>query len=100
MFENNCLFAVKIMSWSSSVSIVSDYRLYDLGLIPGKAKDFSSSLIVQTSSEVHPVSYRMGTGASFPGVKDPGKGPGAGHCSATLFILSTIKTYGDVATLT
>jgi hypothetical protein len=53
MFENNCLFAVKIMSWSSSVSIVSDYRLYDRGLIPGKAKDFSSSFIVQTSSEVH-----------------------------------------------
>jgi len=29
---------------------------------PTEEKDFSSSLCVQTSSEVHPVSYPMGTG--------------------------------------
>jgi hypothetical protein len=31
-------------------------------------KDYSSSLYVQTSSEVHPASCPMGTGGPFPGV--------------------------------
>jgi hypothetical protein len=33
------------------------------------AKDFSSSLCVQTGSEAHPASYPMGTGSYFPGLK-------------------------------
>jgi hypothetical protein len=33
---------------------------------PAEAKDFSSSLCVQTSSEGHPASYPMGTDGSFP----------------------------------
>jgi hypothetical protein len=36
---------------------------------PAEAKDFSSILCVQTSSEAHPASYAMGTGDPFPGVK-------------------------------
>jgi hypothetical protein len=40
---------------------------------PTEAKDFSSSLRVQSSSEAHPASYPMGTGGPFPGVK---RGPG------------------------
>jgi hypothetical protein len=36
---------------------------------PSGAKDFSSSLCVQTSSEAHPASYPMGTGSLSPGVK-------------------------------
>jgi hypothetical protein len=36
---------------------------------PGEAKDFSSSLCVQTSPEAHLASYAMGTGESFPGGK-------------------------------
>jgi hypothetical protein len=36
---------------------------------PAEAKKFSSSLCVQTSSEVHPASYPTGTGGPFPGVK-------------------------------
>jgi hypothetical protein len=32
-------------------------------------RNFSSSLCVQTSSEVHPASYPLGTGDPFPGVK-------------------------------
>jgi hypothetical protein len=36
---------------------------------PAEAKDFFSSLCVQTSSETHPASYQMGTGGSFPRVK-------------------------------
>jgi hypothetical protein len=39
---------------------VSDCRLDDRGLIPGRGRGFSSSLCVQTSSEVHPASCPMG----------------------------------------
>jgi hypothetical protein len=56
-------------NWGSSVSIVSNYRLDDRGSIPGRAKDFSSSICVQTSSEAHPASCTMGTGGPFPGGK-------------------------------
>jgi hypothetical protein len=34
-----------------------------------EAKDFSSSLHVETSSEAHPASYPMGNGGVSPGVK-------------------------------
>jgi hypothetical protein len=43
----------------SSVRIVSDYRLDDRAtavLSPAEAKNFSSSLCAQTSSEAHPAS--------------------------------------------
>jgi hypothetical protein len=41
---------------------------------PAEAKDFSSSLCVQTSSEFHPGTYLMGTGDPFPGAKGrPGR---------------------------
>jgi hypothetical protein len=50
---------------------VSDYgrddRATEVGS-PAEAKDFSSSLCVQTSSETHPSSYPMGNGP-FPGGK-------------------------------
>jgi hypothetical protein len=36
---------------------------------PAEAKDFSSSLCDQTSSEAHPASYPMGTGGPFRGGK-------------------------------
>jgi hypothetical protein len=36
---------------------------------PAKAKDFYSSLCVQTGSGAHPASCPMGTGESFPGGK-------------------------------
>jgi hypothetical protein len=54
----------------SSVGIVSDYKLHDwvtgFRSLAG-AKDFSSSLCVQTSSEAHPASYPMGIRGPFPG---------------------------------
>jgi hypothetical protein len=56
--------------WVSSVSISSDYRLDDRTIkvwSPAEAKDFSSSLCVQTSFEVHSVSYPV-IPESFPGV--------------------------------
>jgi hypothetical protein len=48
----------------------SDYGLDDreIGVrSPAEAKDFSSSLCVQTGSGVHPASCPMGTGGPFPG---------------------------------
>jgi hypothetical protein len=59
-------------SRGSSVSIVSDYGLDDrvIGVrSPAGAKDFSSSLCVQTGSEAHPAAYTMATGDPFPGAK-------------------------------
>jgi hypothetical protein len=56
----------------SSGSIVSDYGLDDWAIgvrSPAGAKDFYSSLCVQTGSEAHPASWTMGTGGPFPGVK-------------------------------
>jgi hypothetical protein len=53
----------------SSVSTVSGYGLDDRAIevrSPAEAKDFSSSLCVQTGSGVHPASCTMGTGGPFP----------------------------------
>jgi hypothetical protein len=62
-------FALHSMSWVSSVNIESDYKLDDWGSISAEAKDFSSSLCVQTSSEARPASYPVRTGARFTGGK-------------------------------
>jgi hypothetical protein len=51
---------------------VSVYGLYDRASevrYPSEAKDFSSSLCVQTGSEAHPASCTMGTGGPFTGGK-------------------------------
>jgi hypothetical protein len=56
----------------SSGSIVSDYGLDDRAIgvrSAAGAKDFSSSLCVQTGSGAHPASCTMGTGGPFPGGK-------------------------------
>jgi hypothetical protein len=56
----------------SSGSIVFDYGLDDRAIgvrSPAGAKDFSSSLCVQTGSGAHPASCTMGTGGPFPGGK-------------------------------
>jgi hypothetical protein len=62
------------INWSrvSSGSIVSDYGLDDRAIgvrSPAGAKDFSSSLFVQTGSGAHPASRTMGTGGPFSGGK-------------------------------
>jgi hypothetical protein len=50
---------------------VSDYKLDDRAIgvrFPAGAKDFSSSLCVQTGSGAHPASCTMGTGGkALPG---------------------------------
>jgi hypothetical protein len=51
---------------------VPDYRLDDRAIgvrSPAGAKDFSSSLFVQSGSGTHPASCTMGTGGPFPGGK-------------------------------
>jgi hypothetical protein len=56
----------------SSDSIVPDHGLDDRAIgvrSPSGAKNFSSSLCVQTGSEAHPASCTMGTGGPFPGGK-------------------------------
>jgi hypothetical protein len=66
-----------IYKWSrvSSDSIVTDYGLDDRAIgvrSPAGAKDFSSTLSVQTGSGAHPASCTMGTGGPFPGVSAAG----------------------------
>jgi hypothetical protein len=56
------------MSWGSSVSIVSDYRLDDQGSIPGGRKEFVL-WPVSRQAEAHPASYTIGTGGPYPGGK-------------------------------
>jgi hypothetical protein len=56
----------------SSGSIVSDYRLDNRAIgvrSPAGAKDFSSSLCVQTGFGAQPASCTMNTGGPFPGGK-------------------------------
>jgi hypothetical protein len=56
----------------SSVSIVSDYgldyRSFEVRF-RAEAKDFSSTLCIQTGSGTHPASCTMDTGGPFPGGK-------------------------------
>jgi hypothetical protein len=62
-------FRRMLVSRGSSVIIVSDYGLDDQAIgvqSPAEAKDFSSNLCVQTSSEAYPASCKMGP---FPGGK-------------------------------
>jgi hypothetical protein len=54
----------------SSDSIVSDYGLDDRAIefrSPAAAKDFSSSLCVQTGSKAHPAFCTLDTGGPYPG---------------------------------
>jgi hypothetical protein len=68
----NLRYYPSIWNRVSSVSIVSDYGLDDRAIgvrSPAGAKNISSSLYVQTGSEVHPASSPMGTGGPFSGGK-------------------------------
>jgi hypothetical protein len=75
--------ALDVDEWSASlpgralppVSIVSDYGLDDRAIgvrSPAGAKDFSSSLCVQTGSGAHPASSPMGTGVLSLGERAAG----------------------------
>jgi hypothetical protein len=80
-FENMILIKKKVVviylhEPGSLVSIVSGYGL-DCQVIevrsPAEAKDFSSSLFVQTGSGAHPASCTLGTRGPFFGAKMPGR---------------------------
>jgi hypothetical protein len=67
----NCKKQIK-PSTKKLAQAVSDYGLDDRAIgvrSPVGAKDFSSSLCVQTGSGAHPASCTMGTGGPFPGGK-------------------------------
>jgi hypothetical protein len=73
-----------VISRDSLVGIATGYGLDDQGggsSSPGRVKKFSLLHVVQTGSGVHPTSYKMGTGSSFPGVKRQGRE--ADHSPAT-----------------
>jgi hypothetical protein len=62
------------VSRGGAVGTVTAYGLNDRGVgvrVPVGSK-FSLLHIIQTGSGVHPASYSMGTGVSFPGGKAPG----------------------------
>jgi hypothetical protein len=66
------LLLLLLGSRGSSVSIMSVYGLDDRAIgirSPAGAKEFSSSLCVQTGSGARPASCTMGTGGPFPGAK-------------------------------
>jgi hypothetical protein len=81
------------MSRDSSVGIAIGYELDDQGggsSSPGRIK-FSLLHIVQTVSGVHPTSYKMGTGGSFPGVKRQGRK--AAHSPPTSAEVKKMRIY-------
>jgi hypothetical protein len=68
-----CNFSLKEpLLTNSSVGIATGYGLEDGGVRVPVGKEFSF-LHVQTDPGVHPTSYTMGNGVSFPGVKRPGR---------------------------
>jgi hypothetical protein len=62
-----------IMSSDSSVVVATGYGLDGRDSIPGKARDFSLLHNIQTCSEIHPASYPIGIGGSFPWSKAAGE---------------------------
>jgi hypothetical protein len=67
-------------SRDSAVGIATGYGLDDRQVTlpsPCKVKNFRLSMSSRPAPRVHPTSYPMGTGDSFPGVKRPGRD--AGH---------------------
>jgi hypothetical protein len=63
----------EVGSRGSVVGIATGYGLEDRGgrsSSPGRVKNFLH--VVQTGSGVHPTSYLVGTGGSFPGGKAAG----------------------------
>jgi hypothetical protein len=57
--EHILQFLVVNMSWSSSVSVVSDHRLDDRGSIPGRGKVLTLCLCVKIFPKAHPQSYAI-----------------------------------------
>jgi hypothetical protein len=66
-------WCLKIMNVSFEVAgIAKGYGLDGRGSIPSRGKNCSLLHRVQTGSEAHSASYKMGTGGFSPVVKRPG----------------------------
>jgi hypothetical protein len=77
-YIDSSYFNISTQSRVSSGSIVSDYGLDDRAIgfrSQAEAKDFSSSLCVQTGSEAHPASCTMGTGGKARPGRDADHSP-------------------------
>jgi hypothetical protein len=84
-------------SRDSSIGIATGYGLEEQGggsSSPGRVKKFSLLHIVQTGSGVHPTSYKLGIGVSFPGVKPQGREADRGQENVDLYIHSPIRLHG------
>jgi hypothetical protein len=74
MLENSYIIFIK--EYLIAVSIATGYGPDDQErreFESQQGKKFSLLHIVQTGAGVHPTSYKMGTGGSFPGVKRQGR---------------------------
>jgi hypothetical protein len=60
------------VSWDSAVGIANGWTAKGSQFKSRWGQEFSLLHVVQTGSEVHPTSYPMGYGGSFPGVKAAG----------------------------
>jgi hypothetical protein len=95
-----------MLSPDSAVGIETGYGLddWEVGVrVPVGGQEFSLLHVVQTCSGVHPTSYTMGTGGSFPGVKRPGREADhhlqlvcRGQENVDLYIQSPIRLHGVV----
>jgi hypothetical protein len=61
-----CL-TILILGYSHRKCVTTDWTIGVRS--PAEAKDFFSSLCVETIFEAHPASYALGTGDPYPGVK-------------------------------
>jgi hypothetical protein len=76
MIANLCVSSliIIIISRNSAVGITTGYGMVDRGVevrVP-MGNEFALLHVVRTGSGVHPTSYPMGTGGSFPGIKAAG----------------------------
>jgi hypothetical protein len=60
------------MSRDSAIGIATGWTTERSGFESRQGQEFSLLNVVQTGSGVHPTSYTMSTGSSFPGVKRQG----------------------------
>jgi hypothetical protein len=87
--NNKCSNTPHERSRGSSVSIVSGYGLDEREIevrYPEGAKDFSSSLCVQTGSGAHPDTCTTGNGSPLPRAKKQGRGVALTAHSSQLFV--------------
>jgi hypothetical protein len=93
-FSNETVYAFVIMNRGSVVGIANGYGL-------DNQEVWVRVHVVQTGSGVHPTSYPMGTGGSFPGVKRHGReadhSPPASAEVKKMWIYTSTPTYAFMA---